>query len=91
MAYNQASRTRYEATRSRNIRHNLVCYEGRFNSCDVPAAERQENPWQVLFYGQVANLKPEIQFALARDGYFVTDCEVSDFQPEPTDGKGDDQ
>lgn len=82
MTHNQASRTRYEANRSRNFRHNLVCYEGRFNSNDVPAAERQTNPWQVLFYGDVVNLKPEIQFALARDGYFVIDCDVSDFQPE---------
>lgn len=85
MAYDQVSRTRYEANR-RNIRHNLVCYEGRFYSSDVPVAERQENPWQVLFYGQVANLKPEIQFALSRDGYFVTECDVSEFQPEPADG-----
>ena len=69
---------RYECSRSASkIEHHVVCYEDSFY--DLPLDVRVRGPWYTLHRGPVAELKPEIQFALAEHGYIEIEAPIPQF------------
>jgi len=72
--------THYEKNRSHRHRGlYLICYEGGFDG--VPQAARSRGPWHGG-RGLVANLKPDVRAALARDGYLLYEGEEALWSPE---------
>ena len=71
----------YEKNRSHGNNHLFViCYADRFYE-DVPADLIRRGPWRSS-RGLVANLRPDIRLALARDGYFEIETPDAIFSPE---------